>query len=492
MDDDMGSPGYISDDMESPELETYDDVDDNPKRRALTAARSRKAASKKSDRRNLKAESQRMSSPAVSGVSSVRSPISLSGDTYIMRRYGNFNTEMAQIMKTKLEKLIKGFSDWNQEEGRDFKSAEAELLLDPTSEPVNVFIKEVLERTAWEREYENLFNLRSCDHVPIFYCSLENTEEEKFFIITEKCEEFDEGIDKPLLKFLPYYLDGFHSLDYFHGDLGNPENIMVATRDGERRLVFIDLDDTYSLEENHTKDTELTEGKPLSRDDKISAFKFVKTDNPGDDKRNIFMACDRFSLMHSLLTLLGFKQLLPGSGHTMLRGSKYIGRNCLLPSTHHFYSVFLPNTKDITSHTACKLDFEKAQRRGSIDLEIIGNGNIFWNLEDTLRLVPVFNRCYDIFKENLMREREPFDGVDTILQMVEGSSPPGLEPGPEPEPERDVEEHKIASMKSSFARKKSKKKKNKKLKKSRRKTNRKNKKLKTKKSRKKTKRKYKR
>ena len=128
------------------------------------------------------------------------------------------------------------------------------------------------------------------------------------------------------------------------------------------------------------------------------------------------------------------------------------------------------------------------------------NATIFWDFEDTLRLVPVFNKCYDIFRENLRRGRDPFDGVDTILKGIEeieeGVSPPGigpeLEPEPEPEGEVEVEPPSIAALKSSFVRKKSKKRKNKKLKKSRRKTNRKNKKLKTKKSRRKTKRKYKR
>jgi hypothetical protein len=189
MDDDydgdmMGSPRSISDDMGSPKFGTYD-VDAKSTRRAMTAARRSRAASKKRDRRNLGAESQRISSPPVSEVSSVRSPIRLSDDTYIMRRYGNFKKEMSPSMKTELEQLIEGIRVWKQEVGRDFKSAEDKLRLDPTSEPVNVFIKEVLERTAWEREYENLFNLRSCDHVPIFYGSLENTEEEKLFIITE-------------------------------------------------------------------------------------------------------------------------------------------------------------------------------------------------------------------------------------------------------------------------------------------------------------------
>ena len=436
-------------------------VDDDPKRLAPNDARSRV--------RNKKNKTlQRMTSPEVSVASSVRPPIRLSDDTYIMERYGNFNKEMARSMKTEIEQLIKGIRNWKQEEGRDFKSAEVELRLYPTREPVNVFIKEVLERTAWVREYENLFNLRSCKHVPIFYCSLENTEARKFFIITEKCEEFIEEIDKPLLKYLPDYLDDFHSLDYFHGDLGNPENIMVAIRDGERRLVFIDLDDTYSLEKNHTKDTELTEGKP-SRDDKISAFKFVETDNPDvDEKRNIFMACDRFSLMHSLLTLLDRRELLPGNGETHSKvGDIWKGYNCLYEKTHPFYMSFIPNLKIVRTSRECR------------ENGYVGDGTIFWNLEDTLRLVPVFNRCYDIFKENLISESEPFDGVDTILKMVEGSSPPGLEPELEPEPERDVEEHKIASMKSLFVRKKSKKKKTNR-KKSRGKTNRKNKKLKKK------------
>lgn len=433
------------------------------------------------------------SSPGVSRGTRDPSPLTLQADysmNYSMAFMGRIRdieteNEMYEMINDIIES--KSWIGGEEDDEHEFMYAIHEGL-----NGTNYFIKKIVDGSAWKRESINLEKLMECEHVPIFYCSLSNKKKSEFFIITEKCEEFDEEKDKPLLKELPDYLDDFHSLDYFHGDLGNPENIMVATREGQRKLVFIDLDDTYSLEENHTKDTEPTEGKPLSRDDKISAFKFVETDEPGvDEKRDIFMACDIFSLMHSLLTLLGFKQLLPGSGHTMLRGSKYKGRNCLLPSTHHFYSVFLPNTKEITSHTACKLDFEKAQRRGSIDLEIIGNGNIFWNFDETLRLVPVFNKCYGIFRENLREGRDSFDRINTILQE-EGLSLPGLEPEPELEPEGEVEVKPplIATMKSSFARKKSKKGKNKKLKKSRRKTNR--KKLKTKKSRKKTKRKYKR
>lgn len=442
--DDYDSDDGDDDDMEPRGYET----DYNPKSMRPTTARSRNKAIKKSKRNiiNQGEKIQMVSSPAAS---SVVSPTP--DDTYIMKRYGNFKKEMAQSMKTELEQLIKGIEtrNWNHEEGRDFKSAEAELQLDPTSGSVKVFIKEVLDRSAWEREYENLFNLIKCVHVPIFYCSLENTEAGKFFIITEKCEEFNEEIDKLLLQDLPDYLDDFHRLDYFHGDLGNPENIMVAIRDGERKLVFIDLDDTYSLTENHTKDTELTEGKPLSRDDKISAFKFVETDNlREDEKREIFMACDRFSLMHSLLTLLGFGELLPGSGETHSKdGDISKGYNCLYETTHSFYMSFIPNFKIVITSRECR------------DSGHVGDGNIFWNLEDTLRLVPVFNACYDIFRENLREGRDPFDRVNTILQVK-------------------------GSMKSSFARKKSKNKKTKR-KKSRRKTNRKNKKLKTKKSRKK-------
>jgi hypothetical protein len=475
------------------------------------------AKGKKSKVSSPAVSSPASSSPGVSRGTRAPSPLTLKADysmNYSMDYRGripNLETEI-EIYKMIIDMESKSWIGGEEDDEHDFLYA-----IQEGPNGTNYFIKKFDDRSAflWERESKNLKNLMECYHVPIFYCSLSNEKKNEFFIITEKCEEFDKRTDKPLLKELPDYLDDFHSLDYFHGDLGNPENIMVAIREGHRELVFIDLDDTYSLEKNHTKDTEPTEGKPLSRDDKISAFKFVETDNPEvDEKRDIFMACDRFSLMHSLLTLLGLKELLPGSGVTIIYGGEYKGRNCLLPGTHPFYSVFLPNTKVVSGHMDCKKSLENIHHtaatkiqavsrgkqarerisqvgrqqvgRGSIDLEIIGDGNIFWNFVETIKLVDFFNRCYDIFKVNLRRGRDPFDGVDVILQEI----------GAGVEPEGEVEAPQIASMKSSFARKKSKKKKtnrkNKKLNKSRRKTNRKNKKLKTKKSRKKTKRKYKR
>ena len=371
--------------------------------------------------------------------------------------------------------------DDDDEREHDFLYA----ILEGPRTGTNYFIKKFdCDRSAllWKRESINLQKLMDCEHVPIFYCSLSKSNKKKseFFIITENCEKFDEEIDKPLLKNLPDYLDVFHSFNYFHGDLGNPENIMVAIREGQRDLVFIDLDDTYGLEENHTKDTEPTEGKPLSRDDKISAFKFVETDNPEvDEKKYIFMACDRFSLMHSLLTLLGLKELLPGMGENHSQDGGY---NCLWETTRSFYKSFIPNFKIVTTERECR------------DPGLVGNGNIFWNFEDTLRLVPIFNTCYEIFRVNLLNLRNFTNLTNVSRDLFDGVIESELEPEPELDPE--VEDSPFASMNRSFARKKSKKKKtnrkNKKLKKSRRKTNRKNKKLKTKKSRRKTKRKYKR
>ena len=434
-------------------------------------ARDKKVIAKKIGRKERSSPTTRTLSPAISIVSSELSPskimlmdTSTGEELYSMAKYGDFHKKKSRLMKNEMGKLIEGITDWRKEDGRDFEYAVAQLsgavslaLADNTQ----VFIKKIQDKSAWEREYENLFNLRKCKHVPVFYCSLLIEKTSKFFIITEKCDVFKEK-DKLLLKYLPDHLDNFHSFDYFHGDLGNPENIMVATREGQRKLVFIDLDDTYSLEEEHTKDTSPNEEGRLLRDDKISAFRFVESDGPDYTvKKNIFMACDRFSLMHSLLTLLGHAQLLPGNGETHLEfgGGGY---NCLYDTTNIFYNSFIPNIKIVGTASECRT----AGREG--------DGNIFWNFRDTIILVDLFNRCYAIFKANLEAREvqgigtgsELFNGIDIILQGQKQEEPPI-----------------IASMKSSFVRIKSKKRKtnrkNKKLKKSRRKTNRKNKKLKS-------------
>ena len=69
--------------------------------------------------------------------------------------------------------------------------------------------------------------------------------------------------------------------------------------------------------------------------------------------------------------------------------------------------VFIPNFKIIITGHGCR---EREKRDGRLE-----NANVFWDLENTLTLIPLFNQCYDIFVANLKEDREPFDGVDDIL-----------------------------------------------------------------------------
>ena len=313
-------------------------------------------------------------------------------EVYSMYKYGDFTKPELRDLQESAAQMIESLPDsWNDDEGHDFKWATGVINVGgvpgpPISRPV--FIKKMsadLEE-AWQRESDNLFHLLKCKHVPIFYCSLRKREE--FYIITELVTELGPE-DNELLKELPGYLDEFHALNYFHGDLGTPENIMVAEREGIKKLVFIDLDDTYHLSENHTRDTG-NEGDPfhLNRDDKISAFKLSSTDDPTDEKHDIFKACDRFSLMHSLLSLLDLKRLLPSQGETEWKGDHWVGCNCLFETTSDFYKAFIPNPKVVSTTREC--------RGGRV-----GDGHIFWNFTDTKRLVNEFHQCYDIFVSNL-------------------------------------------------------------------------------------------
>jgi hypothetical protein len=313
---------------------------------------------------------------------------------YSMRRWGDFTKLESNTIKERVVDMIESLmvesltaDSWNDDEGHDFSYATGEINVGGAD--LAVFIKKMAAEgeEAWQRESDNLFNLLKCEHVPIFYCSLRKGGE--FYIITELVYDYEPS-DEELLKELPDYLDEFHALNYFHGDLGTPENIMVAEREGIRKLVFIDLDDTYHLSENQTRDTG-NEGGPfhLNRDDKISAFKLSSTDDPTDDeKHDIFKACDRFSLMYSLLSLLDLKRLLPSQGETELKGDHWVGCNCLFETTSDFYKAFIPNPKVVSTTREC---------RG----ERVGDGHIFWNFTDTKRLVNEFHLCYDIFVSNL-------------------------------------------------------------------------------------------
>jgi hypothetical protein len=314
-------------------------------------------------------------------------------EVYSMYKYGEFTKPELRDLQESAAQMIESLPDsWDNDDGHDFKWATGVINVGgvpgpPISRPV--FIKKMSAdlEDAWLRESDNLFHLLKCKHVPIFYCSLRKGEE--FYIITELVTELGPE-DNELLKELPDYLDEFHALNYFHGDLGTPENIMVAEREGIKKLVFIDLDDTYHLSENHTRDTG-NEGNPfhLNRDDKISAFKLSSTDDPTDDeKHDIFKACDRFSLMYSLLSLLDLKRLLPSQGETELKGGHWVGCNCLFETTSDFYKAFIPNPKVVSTTREC---------RG----ERVGDGHIFWNFTDTKRLVNEFHLCYDIFVSNL-------------------------------------------------------------------------------------------
>jgi len=332
------------------------------------------------------------------GKRSTTPPIGLASppikEDYSIHRYGNFTKSESNIIKEQVVDMIESLTadSWNGGEGHDFRYATGEINVGGADKAV--FIKKMgaAEEEAWQRESDNLFNLLKCEHVPIFYCSLRKGEE--FYIITELVYDYEPS-DNELLKELPDYLDEFHALNYFHGDLGTPENIMVADREGIRKLVFIDLDDTYHLSENHTIDTG-NEGDPfhLNRDDKISAFKLSPTDDLTDDeKHDIFKACDRFSLMHSLLSLLDLKRLLPSQGETELKGDHWVGCNCLFETTSDFYKAFIPNPRVVSTTREC---------RGGC----VGDGHIFWNFTDTKRLVNEFHQCYDIFVSNLKRGLE--------------------------------------------------------------------------------------
>jgi len=363
----------------------------------------------KKQKRESKGQGKKRSTPPPIGPASP--PVQ---EEYSIFRYGNFTKPESNTIKDQVVDMIESLDtpdDWNDDEGHDFSYATGGINVGGTTPIIKaVFIKKMgaAGEEAWSRESDNLFNLLKCEHVPIFYCSLRKGEE--FYIITELVTELGPE-DLYLLKELPGYLDEFHALDYFHGDLGTPENIMVSEREGIRKLVFIDLDDTYHLSEKQTIDTGNEEDPfHLTRDDKISAFKLSPTDDATDDeKHNIFKACDRFSLMHSLLSLLGRNELLPSQGETKFQGDHWVGCNCLFETTSDFYKAFIPNPRVVSTTREC--------RDGRV-----GDGHIFWNFTDTKRLVNKFHRCYDIFVSNLR------EGVDDPFHHLEGDDQGALKP----------------------------------------------------------------
>ena len=393
------------------------------------------------------------------------SPDLLSGeeeDVYKIYKCKDLVKKAKGRVRLNIGRMIDGIENWEEVEDHDFLYARGEFT-DELGVIKPVFIKKLKDREAFERESNNLYALRNFEYVPIFYCSLYNEATVvvpggDYFIITELVYPSEKS-DDDLLKDLPDHLDMFHSLDYFHGDLGAIDNIMIAIREGDKRIpVFIDLDDTYDLSRPNTKDTEITETSRrgmgeillLSRDEKISAFKIDSSDEiTEENKYAVFAACDRFSLMYSLLSILGYSNLLPGTGEAIALQSdseNWVGCNCLFQNTATFYKVFIPNFKIIITGHECR---ERRDRDDGLE-----NANVFWDLENTLTLIPLFDQCYLAFVDNLKEGREPFDGIDDILsnsdiRNLRNSSipaanksmyqpPPILHFEPEPEPEIDL------------------------------------------------------
>ena len=218
------------------------------------------------------------------------------------------------------------------------------------------------------------------------------------YIGIEQMHQFDLLNDYSLLNQVLINLTEFHENGLFHGDIGNPENIMVRHKNGLKSIVLIDFGDVYGLEENTT--LAITEGQKsgTDRNPDIAPWRLEEGELVDDElKFNIFKSCDYYSAIYCILKLLKLEQILPLAGKNRI--------NCVTSDTSNFFKSFLPNCKIVSTYPDCWV-------------AALGAGvGCYWSLEETIQRLPLFMKCCELFYSNLddMKDTLLTDDIETGL-----------------------------------------------------------------------------